>query len=190
MGLQRDAEVTESGTPDDRPVESVDDLVAEYFEPIYAYLARRVGRDLADDLAAEVFVRALARRSSFDPELGTWRMWLFGIATNLVAKHRRAEVRRLTAYARAGSQASAGGQTVPADGAIDRLDAADSLRVLAEALKAMSSRQRDALYLVGVAGLSYEETASSLGIPIGTVRSRVSRARAGLRAHLERTGRL
>src|SRR5579871_2553444 len=140
------------------PAVGEEDLVAEYFPAIYGYLARRVGRDLADDMAAEVFVRALADRARFDPELGTWRMWLFGIATKLVAKHRRAERRRLSAYARFGGSRSGGeGAGDGVDLMLDRVVAEDSLRSVASGLRRLSGSQRDALYLVGIAGLSYEE---------------------------------
>lgn len=194
MGTPLDA--TEGAEPPSFPAlkvvqplpESDDDLVGAYFAAIYGYLARRVGRDLADDLTAEVFVRALADQARYDPALGTWRMWLFGIATKLVAKHRRAEVRRLTAYARSGASAAAiGANAGPADEVVDRVHAEESLRLLARSLKRLSGPQRDALYLVGVAELSYEEAATALDIPVGTVRSRVSRARAELRKHIERT---
>jgi RNA polymerase sigma factor (sigma-70 family) len=169
---------------------SAEVLVAEHFVPIYGYLARRVGPDLAEDLAAEVFARALADRDRFDPALGTWRMWLFGIATNLVAKHRRAERRRLSAYAKADSRAIASGRGTDSatDDADDRLSAENRLRALASALKRLNGAQRDALYLVGVAELTYEEAAAVLAVPIGTVRSRVSRARTELRLHVERSG--
>lgn len=196
MGLQWDADahpLTSVPVPDlmlarspaaDRP----EALVAEHFVPIYSYLARRVGRGLADDLAAEVFALALRDRDKFDPALGSWRMWLFGIATNLVAKHRRAERRRLSAYARAGSRVAVPEHRSATDEIDDRLSAEEALRQLAEALKRLSANQRDVLYMIGIAELSYDETAVALGIPIGTVRSRASRARAVLRAQLERSG--
>jgi len=161
-------------------------LVAENFVAIYGYLARRVGRDLADDLAAEVFARALQDSTRFDPSLGTERMWLFGIATNLLAKHRRAEQRRLAAYARAGGPSDRSGDDETND-VDERLSAGRSLRILAAGLKRLNARQRDALYLVVVAELTYDEAAAALGVPVGTVRSRVSRARASLRSHLERS---
>jgi RNA polymerase sigma-70 factor (ECF subfamily) len=180
--------VVASSVPSSVP--SAEALVAEHFVPIYGYLSRRVGPDLAEDLAAEVFARALADRDRFDPALGTWRMWLFGIATNLVAKHRRAERRRLSAYAKAGSRAVASehGSESATDDADDRLSAENTLRDLARALQRLNGPQRDALYLVGVAELSYEEAAAVLAVPIGTVRSRVSRARTELRLHVERSG--
>lgn len=194
MGLYRDAD-TGSLAPVPRAditiapsPSSADALVADHFVAIYGYLARRVGPDLADDLAAEVFARALRDRDRFDPALGTWRMWLFGIATNVVSKHRRAERRRLSAYAKAGSRAVESERVIGTDDVDDRLSAEDSLRVLARALKRLSGDQRDVLYLVGVAELSYEEAAAALGVPVGTVRSRVSRARAQLREQFERSG--
>ncbi len=166
-------------------------LVREHYTAIYGYLARRVGGDIADDLAAEVFAQALRDQSKYDPALGSTRMWLFGIATHLLSRHRRSEKRRLTAYARAGASGQgASAQSLSTHSDLDeiaeRLSAADNLRALAGGLRRLKASQRDALYLIAVAELPYEEAASVLGIPIGTLRSRASRARAELRAHIER----
>src|SRR5258708_6781294 len=73
-----------------------------HFDDVYRLVARGLGPDLADDVAATVFVEAFAGRASFDAEAGSIRPWLFGIATNLVRRHRRTEERRLRAYARHG----------------------------------------------------------------------------------------
>src|SRR5690349_5976781 len=62
-----------------------------YFVEIYRYLAGRLGREIADDFAAETFLVAFRKRDRFDPTLGSVRPWLYGIATNLVGQHRRRE---------------------------------------------------------------------------------------------------
>jgi DNA-directed RNA polymerase specialized sigma24 family protein len=80
------------------------DVYERYFADIYRYIAGRLGRNVADDIAADTFVIALRRHADFDPGRGPVRAWLYGIATNLVAQHRRAERRRYQALARAGAQ--------------------------------------------------------------------------------------
>jgi Sigma-70 region 2 len=74
---------------------------------IYRYLAQRVGPDLADDLVAETFLRAFAARERYDTSRPDARPWLFGIATNLVGRHRRREVRFYRAIARTGGDPTA-----------------------------------------------------------------------------------
>ncbi|MGO9559418.1 MAG: RNA polymerase sigma factor [Acidimicrobiales bacterium] len=162
-------------------VEDIGALVHEHLSQIFGYLARRVGRDLAEDLTAETFARALRYRSGFDPARGTEIAWLFGIATGLVSSHRRTESRRLRALSRLAPRER---EQSPEEATVASLDAERLLPLVARALSQMPRNQRDALYLVGVARLSYEEAASALSVPIGTVRSRVSRARAQLVASL------
>jgi RNA polymerase sigma-70 factor (ECF subfamily) len=65
-----------------------------YFRAIYLYVAARLGTGPAEDIAAETFAVAFGQRDRFDPARGGVRPWLFGIATNLVARYRRAEARR------------------------------------------------------------------------------------------------
>jgi RNA polymerase sigma-70 factor (ECF subfamily) len=152
-----------------------------HFDAVHGYLRRRVG-GAAEDLAAETFTRALAGWSGFDAARDV-RPWLFGIATNLVHDHRRAEARRLRAYAR-----EAGRSEPPGDGPdpAGRIDAAREVRRAAAAIGGLRPDDRDVLLLVAWAELSYEECAEALGIPVGTVRSRLSRARAVVREELER----
>ncbi|WP_205695459.1 RNA polymerase sigma factor [Conexibacter sp. SYSU D00693] len=153
----------------------------EHFDAVHRYLHRRAG-DAAEDLAAETFERALRAFGTFDARRGPVRAWLFGIATNVVAAHRRAEGRRLRAYAREAGRRPAA-DDVPDVGA--GVDAARQARRAAEALRALSPEDRDVLLLVAWADLRYDEVASALGVPVGTVRSRLHRARAAVRDHLE-----
>jgi RNA polymerase sigma factor (sigma-70 family) len=150
-----------------------------YFGDVHRFLARRVGTDVADDLASSVFVEAFAARASFRVEAESARPWLFGIATNLVRRHHRTETRRLRAYARHGVD------PVVDDGrAHERIDAAGDGPRIARALARLAARDRDALLLHAWADLTYEEIAEAVGVPIGTVRSRIHRARRRLRAEL------
>jgi RNA polymerase sigma factor (sigma-70 family) len=155
-----------------------------YFADIHHYLAGRLGPDAADDLAAETFLAAFGARDRFDPVRGTARPWLFGIATNLVARHRRAEARRYRAMARADGPADVGDDE---NQMAERLTAQRLRRPLAVALAGLPAGERDALLLVAVGGLSYEEVAAALGIPPGTVGSRLNRARQRVRQALAST---
>jgi RNA polymerase sigma-70 factor (ECF subfamily) len=156
-----------------------------HFDAIHRYLARRVGSVLADDLASETFTIAFDIRGRYDLSRPDARPWLFGIATNLVRHHRRGEVRRLNAYARLDRSSETGADL---DGIADRLDAARLGKDLADALSRIPARDRDALLLFAWADLRYEEIAVALGIPVGTVRSRLHRARQRLRELLGASG--
>src|SRR5438093_609954 len=79
-------------------------LFDAYAAPLHGYLARRVGAEPAKDLVSETFLVALNQRHAYDPRLGVVRSWLYGIATNLLRRHVRQEVRALRATARAASQ--------------------------------------------------------------------------------------
>ena len=153
-------------------------IFRRYFGRIHQYLAARVGGKIADDLAADVFTIAFAQRQRYDLARDCARPWLYGIATNLVGTYRRQEQRRYRALARAHAQGAA-----PSDEDLvaERVSAAAAGPALATALARLSSGDRDVLLLVAIAGLDNQEVAQSLGIPYGTVCSRLSRARTRLR---------
>jgi len=151
-----------------------------HFAPVYRFISRRVGADLAEDLAAEVFATAYRRRGSYQPSRGSLRAWLYGIAANMVRGHWRDEQQLLELDARMGAPGPA---ATFADAADDRVIAAALAPQIAGALAALNPDQRDVL-LYAWAELSHEEIAAALGIAPGTARSRLSRARAALRAHL------
>jgi DNA-directed RNA polymerase specialized sigma24 family protein len=73
----------------------------QHFATVYRFLSRRVGPVLAEDLAADVFATAYRRRLTYQPERGSLRSWLYGIATNVIRAHWRAEQRLLELEARA-----------------------------------------------------------------------------------------
>ncbi|TDD81915.1 RNA polymerase sigma factor [Actinomadura rubrisoli] len=147
---------------------------------IHRYIAQRLGADTADDLMAETFLVAFRQRHRYDVSRLDARPWLFGIATNLMARHRAAEVRKYRLLARSSVQGR------PLDEAavqqvIDRVDAQGLHGALASGLAALPRRLRDVLLLFAWAELSYDEIAQALDIPVGTVRSRLFRARRRLR---------
>jgi RNA polymerase sigma-70 factor (ECF subfamily) len=155
------------------------------------FLVRRVGPDAADGLVGDTFRVAFERRGSYDLDRPFARPWLYGIATNLLARHRRAEARRLAALSRLAGQTAAGAPdqaAVPAEAAVERLDAQDRWPTVASAIADLPPGERDALLLYAWEDLSYGDIAQALGIPVGTVRSRLNRARARLRAGCEPGG--
>ncbi|MFD9941313.1 RNA polymerase sigma factor [Nonomuraea sp. NPDC059023] len=157
-------------------------LYDRYFDEIYRYLAGRLGPHIADDLAAETFLVAFRKRRTYDAARGAVRPWLYGIATKLLAQHRRSETRRLAAFQRAPVDALA--DDGPEDSVTTRVAAANAQGRLASALERLSHGDRDVLLLIALADLSYEEVAQVLDIPFGTVGSRLNRARKKLRAAL------
>jgi RNA polymerase sigma factor (sigma-70 family) len=152
-----------------------------YYRSVYGYLSRRVGRAVADDLAAETFTRAFEHRASYDSSAERALPWLLGIAINLLAHHRRSEGRQLRALAAVREPQN----DAFTDAATGRIDAASARATLAAALEQLDDYDREALLLYAWAELKYEEIAGVLGIPVGTVRSRLHRARGKLRQALE-----
>jgi RNA polymerase sigma factor (sigma-70 family) len=152
-----------------------------HYDAISSYLGRRVDRALADELASETFVRAFAGRHAYDTAHVDARPWLYGIATNLVHKHQRAEARRRRAYSRAAEHDRAGDGL---DGIVARLDAEAHGPALAAALARLQPVDRDALLLLALTNLDYEGIAIATDVPVGTVRSRLHRARRHVRNEL------
>ena len=146
---------------------------------LFRYLVRRVGVDEADSLLGEVFRVAFEKRSTYDCGRPNARPWLYGIATNLLARHRRREARRIHATARLLSRQPPAGD--PADEIVADLDARQLWPRVADAVAGLPEEERDALLLFVWEELSYEDIALALGVPVGTVRSRLNRARVSLR---------
>src|SRR5881296_357811 len=147
-------------------------------------LCRRVGAGVAEGLVGELFRIAFERRKTFDGSRASALPWLYGIGSNLLLKHRRGEARRLRASARMAA----------ADEAADRRASAGALdaRLLfprvADAIEALPDGEREALLLFAWEDLSYQSVAEAFELPIGTVRSRLNRARRRLRELLEPGG--
>ncbi|MDE3721044.1 sigma-70 family RNA polymerase sigma factor [Nocardiopsis sp. N85] len=148
---------------------------------LHRYVVRRLGRADADDVVAETFHVAFRERHRYDPAYPDARPWLWRIAANLVRGHHRAETRHYRALARTGVDPVLEGH---ADRVGERVDAASVSASLAGALARLSKGDRDVLLLIAWGELTYEEVASVLGIPVGTVRSRLHRARKRLRTAL------
>src|ERR1700749_5070091 len=188
----RESPGAQRGQPDDAGLIAESCRVPERFgavfdrhaTAIHGYIARRLGRDAADDLVAETFLVAFRQRASYEPDQPSARPWLYGIATRLVSRRRREEVRFFRAIARSGIDPAADPVAEPvADEGVRRAGARRLPRHLAGALAGLSTADRDALLLIAD-GLSYQEAARALGVPAGTLSSRVARARRKLREGL------
>lgn len=159
-------------------------LFDAYYPQIRRYAEARVSGDLAEDVASETFLIAFRGRHRFDASErgGQVRAWLYGIATNLIRRQRRDELRRYRALARSG--AADGGEPAHDERVAAQVTAQAIQRELAAALADLSARERDTFLLVALGGLDYGEVAAALDIPQGTVASRLNRARRKVRAAL------
>ena len=151
---------------------------------IHRYLARRADRDLADDLVAETFLAAFAKRDRYDLSYADARPWLYGIATNLANQHRREDARQYRIRQAATLELEVPGH---ADQVAADVTAQAMRSLLDEAVAALAAGDRDVLLLIAWEQLSYQEVSRALAIPLGTVRSRMHRARTKLRQALAGT---
>lgn len=149
---------------------------------LYRFAARRLGRDVAMDVVADTFLKAFERRHRYDLSRDDAGPWLFGIVAKLISRHRQTEQRRFDALVRDAGRASI--DEVSTDRVADEIVARGSRADLVSALARMPRRNRDVLLLAAWADQTYDEISAALGIPIGTVRSRLHRAREALRAVL------
>jgi len=148
-----------------------EELVTSLGPRVHAYLARRVPHH-ADDLLSEVWLEAFGSRGQYDEGRGEVAGWLFGVARHVLMRHlRRVERSR-------GAAPDDATQHEDWDAVDRRLDASGLAPVLRAALAALSAEEREVLLLVAWEQLSPTEAAAVLGIPAGTARSRLHRARA------------
>jgi RNA polymerase sigma factor (sigma-70 family) len=146
---------------------------------LYRYAARRLGADAAEDVVSETMLAAFRARRRYDTTRSDARPWLYGILTREISQRRRVERKRYRALARV--ERTAGHEVAKAD-EVAAAVAAQSVRApLMEALAGLAKRDRDVLLLAAWADLSYQEIAEALDIPIGTVGSRLNRARRTIR---------
>ncbi|WP_181774379.1 RNA polymerase sigma factor [Amycolatopsis pittospori] len=150
---------------------------------IHRYLVRRIGPGPAEDALGEAFLVAFRKRAGYDTTRPDARPWLYGIATNLVAQRRRDEVRELKLREALGPPPDQEGH---AERVAEQVTAEAMGKLLDGALADLPDGDRDTLTLFAGEGLSYEEIAAALDIPVGTVRSRLNRARRKVREALER----
>jgi RNA polymerase sigma factor (sigma-70 family) len=151
-----------------------------HYDAVHRYAQRRCG-PRADDIASDTFLAAFRTRARWTPDARGARPWLLGIATNIVRQHARDEQRWLRIAARSTPEGSTEGWQ---EQAVDRVDAARRRGDVVEAIAALSPGDRDTLLLSALAGLAGDEVALALGVPPGTVASRLHRVRRILNQRL------
>ncbi|MEV6925223.1 sigma-70 family RNA polymerase sigma factor [Dactylosporangium sp. NPDC051485] len=156
-------------------------LYERHAPALYSYAYRRVGPDVADDVVAETFTVAFRHRARYDLNRPDARPWLFGILTKEISRYRRKEGARLRAVARYDEPFD---EDSHAERVADEVTARAARAALAAALHGLSAGDRDVLLLIAWGGLNNDEVADALGIPAGTVRSRLHRARRQVKAAL------
>ncbi|WP_218108272.1 RNA polymerase sigma factor [Micromonospora matsumotoense] len=156
-------------------------LYERHARVLHGYAYRRLGRDVADDVIAETFMKAFRARHKYDPRHSDARPWFFAIAIREIARHHRAEQARYRVLLRSAQDL---GEDDLTDRVVEAASARTLRRPLVEALTRLSRRERDVLLMVAWADLTYEEVGRALAIPLGTVRSRLHRARQKIRKYL------
>lgn len=159
-------------------------LFERYAEAVYNYCFRRTADwASAEDLVSSVFLEAWRRRADLDITSQDERLlpWLLGVATNLLRRRNRSAARYARALLRERAHRA---EPDFADEAVERVADEQRMKVVLSLVRRLPRGEQDALALYAWAGLSYEEVSAALGIPVGTVRSRLSRARY----HLEKLG--
>jgi RNA polymerase sigma factor (sigma-70 family) len=155
------------------------DLFDRHSRAIYNFCFRRTADwAAAEDLVATVFLEAWRKRDSVKvgPD-GSLLPWLYGVALNLLRNHRRAQRRLVSALHRLRGEA----REAASDDAATHVEAVRQMRAVLDSVERLPRRERDVLYLCVFAELGYDDAALALGVPIGTVRSRLARARGRLR---------
>jgi RNA polymerase sigma factor (sigma-70 family) len=162
-------------------------IVERHSTSVFRYLASRVDRSTSEDLLANVFEAAFQARRRYDTRYDDALPWLLGIATNVIRHHRRSEMRHASMVRRL--MQLQGRSNEPAmDVVATSAELDNEMQCVRRALGALSDRHRQVLVLSAGLGLSYEDIAQTLGIRIGTVRSRLSRARRRMRELLDADG--
>lgn len=155
------------------------ELFERHWTDLLRFCSSRAG-SAGEDIAAATFQTAFDHRRAYDPRYPDAKPWLFGIATNLIRQHFRAAEREADKRTRSAA-------LTPQHDDLAELGGLERQMLgprLAGALEAIPAADREALLLLAWADLDYLQIAHALGIPLGTVRSRIHRARQRLRTHL------
>ena len=161
------------------------ELFDAYARSVYNHAFRLTGDwAQAEDIVSLTFLDAWRLRGKLDEEGGSVRPWLLGIATNVTRNTRRAARRHAAAVSRLPRDEA---ERDFADEVAARLDDTAELALVRAALATLRRSEREVLALCVWSGLDYQAAAEALGVPVGTVRSRLSRARAKLAKHLKST---
>lgn len=170
-----------------RDPERFAEIFDRHARAIFRFLGRRIGPDDADDVLGDVFLAAFEHRSRYDAAYDTALPWLYGIAANLLGKHYRQQSSELRMLERVTGPDSLDDAT---EAVAASLDTRADLRELGKILGDLPAGERDALLLFAWEDLTYGEIAGALGVPVGTVRSRLNRVRQRLRAGTDEFDRI
>ncbi|GAA1145542.1 sigma-70 family RNA polymerase sigma factor [Microbacterium oxydans] len=155
------------------------ELFDRHARAVNAFATYRIGGHAAEDVLSETFLVAFRRRADFDTDVESAAPWLLGIASRLIRRHRAVEAKHWRSFAASVSQqdhSSLGGL----DDAMSRVDAEREVQSLKTRIAALAPKDRETLLLYAWQGLTYEEIAVALAVPVGTVRSRLNRVRTRL----------
>ncbi|WP_327320739.1 RNA polymerase sigma factor [Streptomyces sp. NBC_01235] len=167
--------------------EAFSELYELYATAIHNHALRLTGDwSTAEEVMSETFLAAWRGRGAVEAEGGSLRPWLFGIATNKARNADRSVRRRLAFLAR---RSEAETMDDFAEDVVGRVDDARRLAEVRRVLGRLRRHEREVIALCVWGGLDYAQAAEALGVPVGTVRSRLSRARARLRDIVERETR-
>ncbi|MCX5590285.1 RNA polymerase sigma factor [Alcaligenes endophyticus] len=161
------------------------DLVQEHSTRLYRFIVKHIGHGTeAEELTQQAFVEAVSSYRNFrgESQLSTW---LYGIALNLVRNYLSRAPERRYEFLDDGPLESSESEMLSPD---DQLEQGQMLAALHAELQELPEHMRELLLLVGIEDVSYEEAAALLSVPVGTIRSRLSRARAALKQKLQARG--
>jgi RNA polymerase sigma-70 factor (ECF subfamily) len=161
------------------------DLLGAHRDRLYRFVLRHIGHAAeAEDLAQQAFVEAARTYEHFrgESQLSTW---LYGIAMNLVRNHLSRAPHRVHRFE---GESALDDQACPSADPEQQCAMTELVRLLEHELNGLMPEMREVLLLVALDDMSYEDAAALLSVPIGTVRSRVSRARAHLRRRMAACG--
>ncbi|MCP4968168.1 MAG: RNA polymerase sigma factor [bacterium] len=149
------------------------EIYDRYSRRVFGYVVRRIPREDAADITGDIFLRAFRFRHKFDLKRSAALPWLLGIATNVIGEYLRKRTRRT----RIGLRADTFSNPPIDDIATARADAARAWPALEATLGRLKPRDRSVLILFAIEDMSYQEISDALQVPVGTVRSRLHRAR-------------
>lgn len=179
------ADTASNATPDDGDAALLRELVIKHSDRLQRFIMKHIGNATeAEDLAQQAFVEAAASYKAFRGE-SQLSSWLYGIALNLVRNHLSRAPERRHEFV---SDAALDVQTSPDLSPEDQVAQNQTISLLHESISELPDNMREILLLVGFEEISYEEAATLLTVPIGTIRSRLSRARTALREKLRQKG--
>jgi RNA polymerase sigma-70 factor (ECF subfamily) len=183
MTLEPPADAELWGRAQDGDERAFGELFDRHSRTVYNYCFRRTADwSVAEDLTSVVFMETWRRRARVRLSADSLLPWLYGVATNVLHNHRRSLRRHRAALERVRALPAAPNDAAAAGA---RLEAERQMREVLDSVRKLPRGDQEILALCVWEGLAYAEAATALGIPVGTVRSRLARARKRLRQQTE-----